>query len=132
MTEAFQAILHRALAWAAFGAVLAVVLAVPDPAQARVFIGFGFPLVVGPPAFYPPPVYAPPPYFPPPYYYPPPQAYYPPPAGYAPGPVSPGPAGPSGQPCYAGGTVCPMERPVASGAGCWCTTAQGRVWGHAG
>jgi hypothetical protein len=113
-------ILRRTLALAACGTVLAGALAVPVPAHARVFIGFGFPLVVGPPAYYPPPVYYPPP----PYYYPPP--YYPPPMAYA-----PGPAAPSGQACYAGGTVCPMEHPVGHGSSCYCTTAQGRVWGRA-
>jgi hypothetical protein len=126
MTCAFPTSFRRALALAALGAVLAGILAAPGPAQARVFIGFGFPLFVGPPAYYPPPVYYPPPPYYPPAYYPPPPAYYPPPASYA-----PRPGGPSGQACYAGGTVCPMERPVGSGSSCYCTTAQGRVWGRA-
>ena len=30
-----------------------------------------------------------------------------------------------------GGAVCPMEHPTASGSACYCTTAQGRVWGRA-
>ena len=131
MTRTFPIRLRRPLAWAALAAVLAGIVAAPQPAQARVFVGFGFPLYFGPPAYYPPPVYYPPPYYPPanypPPYYPPPQGYYPPPAAYAPGPTAP-----SGQACYAGGTVCPMERPASSGAACWCTTAQGRVWGRAG
>ena len=93
-------------------------------ASARVWVGFGFPLYVGPPAYYPPPVYYPPPpyYAPPTYYYPPPPAYsYVPPAqyrGYA-------------QSCLVTGTACPMEHPVASGSSCYCTTSQGRVWGRA-
>jgi hypothetical protein len=54
-------------------------------AQARVWVGFGFPLfvpplVVGPPAYYPPYYYGPPPGYPPPGY---PQAGYPQ-AGYPP------------------------------------------------
>lgn len=126
MTCAFPTSFRRALALSALGAVLAGILAVPGPAQARVFIGFGFPLFVGPPAYYPPPVYYPPPPYYPPAYYQPPPAYYPPPASYA-----PRPGGPPGQACYAGGTVCPMERPVGSGSSCYCTTGQGRVWGRA-
>jgi hypothetical protein len=102
MSRVFPTILRRAPALAAFGALLAGALMIPGPAQARVFVGFGFPLVVGPPA------------------------YYPPPAADA-----PRPGGPPGQACYAGGTVCPMERPVGSGSSCYCTTARGRVWGRA-
>jgi hypothetical protein len=101
-------------------------VAVPGPAHARVFVGFGFPLFVGPPAYYPPPIYYPPPPFYPPPYYPPPPGYSAPPASYA-----PGPGGPSGQACYTGGTVCPMEHPVGSGSSCYCTTPQGRVLGRA-
>ena len=99
-------------------------------AQARVFIGFGFPLYFGPPAYYPPP--PPPVYYPPPAYYPPPQAYYPPPQGYYPPPSNYAPAPQqSGQTCYANGYTCPMERAVPPGASCYCSTAQGRVWGNA-
>ena len=112
---------RRSLALAAFGALLVGVLALSSQAQARVFIGFGFPFYVGPPAYYPPPVY-----YPPPGYYPPPAGYYAqPPGGYAPAPAQ------AGQSCYAGGSVCPMERPVPSGSACYCTTAQGRVSGRA-
>jgi hypothetical protein len=93
-----------------------------QPAAAGVFIGFGFPLFVGPPAYYPPPVY-----YPPPPYYPPP-ANYAPPAYYPPAPSAP----PAARSCVTSGTVCPMERPVAVGASCYCTTAQGRSWGRAG
>jgi hypothetical protein len=59
-------------------------LAASSAAEARGFVGFGFGVPLGPPAYYPPPpvYYAPPPayYYPPPpaYYYPPPQAYAPP------------------------------------------------------
>jgi hypothetical protein len=126
MTRVFPANLRRALVLGAFAALVFAALAVPGPAHARVFVGFGFPLYFGPPAYYPPPVYYPPPPYYPPAYYPPPPAYYPPPAAYA-----PRPGGPPGQACYAGGTVCPMERPVGSGSSCYCTTAQGRVWGRA-
>jgi hypothetical protein len=110
------------------GAILAAAVAVPGPAHARVWVGFGFPFYYGPPAYYgPPPYYPPPAYYPPPPYYPPPATYYPPPSAYA-----PGYSAPSAQSCYAGVTVCPMERPVASGSACYCTTAQGRAWGRAG
>jgi hypothetical protein len=126
MIRVFSTSLRRVLVVTALGALFAGGLAIPRPAQARVFVGFGFPLFVGPPAYYPPPVYyPPPPYYPSPYY-PPPPAYYPPPASY-----SPGPSAPSGQACHAGGTVCPMQRPAGSGSVCYCTTAQGRVWGRA-
>jgi len=129
MIQASMTILRRPLALAALGVLLGGIAGAPAPASARVWIGFGFPLI-GPPAYYyPPPAYYPPP---PPAYYPPPQAYYPPPyyppsAQYAP------PAGraQSAQSCYASGAVCPMDRPVSPGAGCYCNTAQGRVWGRA-
>lgn len=101
-------------------AALGVGLLLAAPAQARVFIGFGFPLF-GPPVYAPPPVYYPPP---PPVYYSPPVVYAPPPA------YSPVPA-PSGQSCYAGGYYCPMDRPVAPGSGCYCTVNGSRVWGRA-
>jgi hypothetical protein len=123
MTTALTTALRRTIATAVFGALLAG-LTVPVPAHARVFVGFGFPLYFGPPAYFPPPYY--PPYFPPAYYPPPPQPYYPPPAAYA-----PRSSGPYGQSCYAGDAVCPMEHPVGSGSACYCTTAQGRVWGRA-
>jgi hypothetical protein len=122
MMKALIAILRRPLTIAVFAIVLGGIAGVSAPAHARVWIGFGFPLF-GPPAYYPPPVY-----YPPPAYYPPPPAYYP-----APYPAYPPPAGRAiaGQACYAGGTVCPMERPVTPGSGCYCTTAQGRAWGRA-
>jgi len=127
MTKRLMNAMHRPLALAVFGVVLAGVVGLPHPAQARVWIGFGFPFYVGPPAYYPPPVYYPPPaYYPPPPYYPPAPAYYPPPAGYNP----PAQYSSSGQSCVTGPTVCPMERPVSPGTACYCTTAQGRVWGR--
>jgi hypothetical protein len=56
-------------------AFVAVVLR-PSPAEARVFVGFGFGFPIGFPGFYYPPY---------PYYLPPPPAYsYPPPAYYPP------------------------------------------------
>jgi hypothetical protein len=124
----------RPVAFAVFGIVLGGLAALPGPASARVWVGFGFPLFVGPPAYYPPPAYyyPPPPYYPPPAYYggPPgaPYAYAAPPPGYSrPG----GHYTPSGQSCATGGAVCPMEHPVASGSSCYCTTGQGRIWGRA-
>jgi hypothetical protein len=119
--------LRGALAIAAFGGVL---VGLSDPATARVWVGFGFPLYVAPPTYYPPPAYYPPPvYYSPPAYYPPPApAYYPPPAyAYAPPPQY----SPPGQSCVVAGTVCAMEHPVAPGSSCYCTTAQGRAWGRA-
>jgi hypothetical protein len=117
--------LRRPLAWAAFGVAAAALAALPTPASARVWIGFGFPLFVGPPAYY---------YPPPAYYYPPPAYYYPPPAYYPPAPSYAAPSAqytPSNQSCETGGAVCPMEHPVAPGSACYCTTAQGRAWGRA-
>ena len=100
-------------------------LAAARPAYSRVFIGFGFPLVVGPPAYFPPPVYYPPPaYYPPPPNYPPPAYPVGPQAGYA------WPQG--GQSCNAGGFMCPIERAVSAGSACYCRDRNGaRVWGHA-
>src|SRR5947208_3020291 len=81
------------------GLACGAVLFVPTPAEARVFVGFGFGFPIGFPGYYyppypypyyyPPPVYySPPPYYPPPAYYPPPGSYQPPapraPAGYTP------------------------------------------------
>lgn len=92
-----------------------------SPAQARVFVGIGIPFYG--PGFYPPPYY-----YPPPAYYPPP--VYAPPQTYAPAQAA-APAG-AGQSCYAGAYVCPMEHPVASGGGCYCSGNDGqRVWGRA-
>jgi hypothetical protein len=66
--------------------------------------------------------------YPPPVYYPPPPVYYaPPPQTYSQAPVPGG-----GQSCYAGAYFCPMERPVASGASCYCPGNNGeRIWGKA-
>jgi hypothetical protein len=70
--------------------------------------------------------YAPPGYYPPPVSYAPPQAYYPPQA------YSQAPVGGGGQSCYAGAYVCPMDRPVATGASCYCPGNDGqRVGGRA-
>lgn len=126
MTKSLTNPLRRPLALAAVGVILATAtVAVSRPAEARVFIGFGFPFYYGPPAYY----YPPPVYYPPPAYYPPPPAYYAPPT-YA--PPAPPQYSPSSQSCLVGGTpVCPMEHPVATGSACYCTTAQGRVWGRA-
>ena len=62
------------------------------PAEARVFVGFGFGFPIGFPFYYPPYPYPfpPPAYYPPPPYYPAPASYpapgtpYQPPGGYAP------------------------------------------------
>lgn len=125
----------------AIGAGLLISAGAATQAQARVFVGFGFPLFFGPPVYAPPPVYYRPPiYYPPPAYYPaypappnfPPPAYYPPPpATYAPPPAYTPQATPAGQSCYAGPAVCPMENPVVSGSACYCTVNGQRVWGHA-
>jgi hypothetical protein len=59
-------------------------LSAPTPAEARVFVGFGFGFPIGFPFYYPP--------YPYPYYPPPPPPYYPAPASYpAPGPSSQAP-----------------------------------------
>lgn len=101
-----------------------------ESARARVFVGVGFgvpfygPGYFAPPPFYPPPVY----YAPPPMYYPspPPVVYTPPPPVYSRAPSA------SGQSCYAGSYVCPMDRPVAAGAGCYCLGNGGqRISGRA-
>jgi hypothetical protein len=66
----------------------AATMLAPTPAEAGVFVGFGFGLPIGFPGYYYPPYpyYAPPPppppYYPPPAYYPPPPASYQPSAGY--------------------------------------------------
>jgi len=108
-------------------------LAAVRPAYSRVFIGFGFPLFVGPPLYVPPPLYYPPPaYYPPPPYYPPP-AYAAGPQGGYPSPQA-GYASPqAGQSCNAGGFICPTDRPLSAGSACYCRDRNGqRVWGHAG
>jgi len=113
--------------WALALGLLLTPLLLAHQANARVFIGFGFPLYFGPPAYYPPPVY-----YPPPAYYPPPPAYYPPPPqAYAPPPATYAPQQQSGQTCYASGYTCPMDHPVPPGSSCYCSTAQGRLWGNA-
>lgn len=106
----------------ATAAFLVAGLALPsNPAQARIWVGFGFPLYYPPPAYYPPPVYAPPPVI----YAPPPPVTFTPPPSYP--PVA------RGQSCYAGAYVCPMEHPTASGSTCYCPGNGGeRVWGRAG
>lgn len=95
----------RRLAAAGIAAVLAIgaIAAAPQPAEARVVIGFGFGVPVYPPAYYPPPYY----YYPPPavvYAPPPPVVYAQPPAAYAQPPAQPGVAAnpasaPNGQTC---------------------------------
>ncbi len=126
--------IRRPLVLAATAGVVLGVVGLSRPADARIWIGFGFPLFVPAPVYYPPPAYYPPP----PAYYPPPSGYYPPPASYAPPPYQPPgnynpPAqySPSSQSCVAGPSLCPMEHPVAVGAACYCTTSEGRVWGRA-
>ena len=110
----------RPLALAALAAGLLLSAGLTTAAQARVFFGFGFPLYYGPPVYPPPPVYVPPPvYYPPP----PPVVIAPPPPPYSPYPYR--------QSCYAGRYVCPMERPVAPGSGCYCTVNGQRIWGRA-
>lgn len=113
----FVQVLRRTIAAIALCAALVGLAA--SPAHARVFVGFGFP-------FYGPGYYPPPPY----YYAPPPPVYYapPPPVVYAP----PQAYSPPAQSCTAGPYVCPMDRPVAAGSGCYCLGNGGqRVWGRA-
>ncbi len=115
----------RGITTAVCGLATALGLAIgaPATAEARVFVGIGLPFYYGP-AYIPPPVY-----YPPPYYVPPPVVYAPP-QSYAPAPAAE-PSG-SGQTCYAGQYVCPMDRPVPSGSGCYCLGNGGqRVNGHA-
>jgi hypothetical protein len=120
--------------WLAFAATcigMLTLLALPWPARAGVWIGFGVPFFVAPWPYYPPP--PPPVYVYPAPAYPPPPAYYapPPPAGYA--PDQPGsPSAAPAQSCYAGANVCPMETAVPPGAACYCTDPNGvRIWGNA-
>jgi hypothetical protein len=128
MTDWLMGALRRMLTLAVLCAAGFGVAGVPQPAQARVWVGFGSPFLVAPPVYYPPPAYYPPPtYYPPPYYAPPPM-YSPPPVSYNP----PMQYSASSQSCIVAGTsVCPMEHPVASDSSCYCTTSQGRVWGRA-
>jgi hypothetical protein len=93
-------------------------------ARARVFVGIGIPFYG--PGYYPPPAYYPPP----PAYYPPPPVVYAPPQTYSPPP--PPMASGAGQACYAGPYVCPMDRPIETGGGCYCLGNGGqKVWGRA-
>jgi hypothetical protein len=89
-----------------------------------VAFGFGLGAIAAAPYWYPPPVY----FAPPPVVYAPPQAFFQPPPqafGQAPG-------GGGGQSCFAGAYVCPMDRPVATGASCACPGNNGqRVGGRA-
>ena len=94
----------------------------PAKAWWRGGVWIGGPVFVGPPVVYPPVVYPPPVYYPPP----PPVWYTPPQAQAAP------PATPTGQSCYAGPYVCPMDRPVASGSACYClSNERSKIWGRA-
>ena len=125
-----RVLVARALRAAVVGVAVAggvLIGLTPGQAQARVFVGIGIPFYG--PGFYPPPVYYPPP---PVYYTPPPVVYTPPPQNYS----SPQPyersGEPGGQSCYAGPYVCPMDRPVATGGGCYCPGNGGQsVWGRA-
>ncbi len=100
-----------------------------SPAHAGVFVGVGIPFYG--PGFYGPGYYPSPYYYPPPVYYPPPPpVVYTPPQPTAPA-TAPAHAG-AGQMCYAGAYVCPMDRPVAAGGGCYCLGNGGQqVWGRA-
>jgi hypothetical protein len=122
MMSTVRSMLPRLVIAAAIGA--AMVSLAGRPADARVFVGIGVP-------FYGPGFYAPYPYYyPPPVYYPPPPVVYAPPAPqyYSQAPMP----RPYGQMCYANPLTCPMERPTAPGASCYCSGVNGaRVWGRA-
>ncbi len=118
--------LSRSIAAVGLCAAIGVTALIPAPARARVFVGVGIgvPYYGYGPAYLPPPVYYPPP----PVYYAPPPVYYAPPRVYAPPP----PPITGRQACYAGQYVCPMDNPIAPGAGCYCSGNAGqRVWGRA-
>ena len=107
MMSAFLLVLRRTRVVAAVCAAMVGLAA--NPANARVFIGFGVPFFG--PGYYPPPVY-----------------YAPPPPRYSQAPAQGG----YGQTCSAGPYVCPMDHPTASGSNCYCLGNGGaRVWGRA-
>lgn len=56
MTDRLIGTLRRIFTLAALCAACASVAGAPQPAQARVWVGFGFPLVVAPPVNYNPPL----------------------------------------------------------------------------
>jgi len=90
-------------------------MAMPTPALAWWRGGFFF---GGPAIVVAPPVYYPPAYYPP--------AYYPAPAYYPPA------AAQTGQACYAGAYVCPLDNPGPAGSPCTCPANRGRVDGRIG
>ena len=107
------------------GAAILGVAALPQAAQARVFVGVGFGFG---PAFYPAPYYYGPPayYAPPPVYYVPPPAYYAPPPAYYPPTVPAASYAPSlSTTCRTVRASCPMDRPGVVGAGCTCPGPNG-------
>ncbi len=108
------------------GRVLAAVftactlLAVPlTPAQARVFVGYGFGFGY--------PFYAP--FYGPRFVYAPPVLYAATPVVYAVPPTYA--TAPAGR-CFAAAYVCPVDRPRPVGAPCSCPTNTGRASGHIG
>ncbi|MDR3521734.1 MAG: hypothetical protein P4L54_08980 [Acidocella sp.] len=96
--------LPRKLLLAVAGLAAAGALALPQPAQARVFFRFG----IGVPVYFGPHYYRP--------YYP----YY-----YAPGPVYYAPPAPLGYSCNADGYVCPLRYAKPVDTGCVCPTYGG-------
>jgi hypothetical protein len=121
MSKSLSILRRTAIALTLFATVMGLA---GSPAQARVFVGIGIPFFG--PGYYPPPAYYPPP----PMYYPPPPVVYAPPQNYTPAP--PPMASGGGQACYAGSYVCPMDRPVEAGTGCYCLGNGGqKVWGRA-
>jgi len=119
-------VVRRVALAALAGAAITGAAMSPAAAWWRSGVWIGGPVFVGPPpAVYPPAIY------PPPVYYPPPPApvWYTPPAATA-APLG----GPSltGQSCYAGPYVCPMDQPVPSGNACYCmSNGHSRIWGRA-
>jgi len=108
-------------------AVLALCAGLAGQAHARIFVGVGVPLFVGPPLIVPPPVYYPP--------------YYAPPMGYGQGGSTFSYTPPQNQPtnlappsaysraraCHAGAYVCPLIQDTPTGAPCGCPGHDGQM-----
>jgi hypothetical protein len=108
-------------------ALLVLSAVAASPVQARIFVGVGVPLWVGPPIVVPPPVYYPPYYAPPPGYPSPGTEFsYTPPSAQPQALVPPGGYGAEGR-CVAGAYVCPLARDIPPGGSCGCLGNDGRL-----